>query len=210
MTAPDGPFRLAETVVNRARRKGLDIMIRSTALLSVLPFWMALLPSALAEPALTAEARECPSFEGARLVALSPDRFREEWDWVVSDVGLDPDTSVPAVCLVQGITLAELRAAGEALPVGPFDVLGIYHAGTGTVLLSESWSGGTGGARSILIHEFSHHAQSVLDRRHACPGEAEAEAFDLQERWLAERGTTLGDALGIDPLARILLSHCAL
>lgn len=153
--------------------------------------------------------RTCPEVEGAVFVALPDGTVAGDWSWVAERMGLGRDAPAPSVCIVGGVPLAAIRARAEGTAPNSFEILGLYDADAGAVLLARSWSGRSTAARSVVIHELTHHAQALLNRRYSCQAEAEAEAFQVQEDWLYRRGETLEGAIGLDPLARILLSNCA-
>lgn len=41
---------------------------------------------------------------------------------------------------------------------------------------------------SYLVHELVHHAQFFSNKKYACNNEKEREAYEMQNKWLAERG----------------------
>ncbi len=43
-------------------------------------------------------------------------------------------------------------------------------------------------AKSYLVHEMVHHAQTLAARRYPCNNAKERDAYMLQNRWLAEHG----------------------
>ena len=90
-------------------------------------------------------------------------------------------------------------------------VLGLYNNITETILLNKDfWPNGIRD-QSILLHELVHHMQFSTDREHytkLCRGLIEKEAFDIQEKWLVKRKTTLWDAVGIGPLYRYVITQC--
>ena len=78
------------------------------------------------------------------------------------------------------------------------------------ILLPEGWTGATPAEMSVLAHEMVHHLQNLDGRKFACPGEREAEAYAVQERWLAQFGTSLGEAFGLNRLTLFVLTRCGI
>jgi hypothetical protein len=99
---------------------------------------------------------------------------------------------------------------GHAAPPATLDVVALYDDEARTILLPEGWAGGSPAEMSVLVHEMVHHLQNVSGRRYACPAEREAEAYSVQERWLALFGETLEGAFAIDPMTRLLLTRCGI
>ena len=65
--------------------------------------------------------------------------------------------------------------------------------------------------QSILLHELIHHMQYTKNweqYRKKCKGHIEKEAYDLQEKWLEQRGLTLAKTIDLGPLMRHVLTQC--
>ena len=65
--------------------------------------------------------------------------------------------------------------------------------------------------QSILLHELVHYMQWKLElypKNYTCRQQTEFEAYDLQEKFLAERGLDLHKVIKIGPLLRFMVSHC--
>ena len=91
------------------------------------------------------------------------------------------------------------------------NILGLYNHNTKTIYLSKDFWKASTKDQSILLHELVHHMQYSKDFNHytmLCKGLIEKEAYDLQEKWLEERGLTLGDTIDIGPLFRHVLTQC--
>jgi hypothetical protein len=117
-----------------------------------------------------------------------------------------PLPALPEIAYATPERIHELRH-GTAEPAA-LDVVAIYDDEARTIRLPEGWTGGSPAEMSVLVHEMVHHAQNLSGRRFACPGEREAEAYMIQERWLALFGETLEGAFGIDPMTRLVLTRC--
>jgi hypothetical protein len=100
---------------------------------------------------------------------------------------------------------------GGAEPDAPMalSVLAVYDDRARIVTLQQGWDAADPVALSILVHEMVHHAQNLSGRRYDCAGAREAEAYAVQERWLALHGRSLEVEFEINPLTRFVLTTCA-
>ena len=90
-------------------------------------------------------------------------------------------------------------------------ILGLYNNETRTVILNKDFWRASVKDQSILLHELIHHMQysNNWDQyRKKCKGDIEKEAYDLQEKWLEQRGLTLGKTIDLGPLMRHVLTQC--
>ena len=126
----------------------------------------------------------------------------ELWDWVRGELGLEADLSPPQVCRVDADVMQSLRP-GTAL-----DAVALYDGDRRRILLRTHWDPADVIDQSIIVHEIVHHAQKLSGRRLSCPSAGEAEAYDLQAKWLNASGMDLKTAFGIDALTRLVLVNC--
>lgn len=63
---------------------------------------------------------------------------------------------------------------------------GLYDAETATIYLVRPWDGADPADASVLLHELVHHRQA--GHHFVCPAAQEADAYRLQDAWLAQRG----------------------
>ena len=132
---------------------------------------------------------------------------------VAAFVAVTLEAPMPAPPEIATATPERLRALRHGHAAGrpaALDVVALYDDAARTILLPEGWTGESPAEMSVLVHEMVHHAQNVAGRRFACPAEREAEAYAVQERWLALFGETLEGAFGIDPMTRLVLTRCGL
>ncbi len=129
------------------------------------------------------------------------------WDWVRRKTGLAETTAPPAVWFVSAGCLRAIRRSAAA---GPLGIEAVYAPDSATVFLRGRWRADSLAARSILVHEFVHHAQALSGRTFACPAAAEKQAYALQEAWLAEHGLDFEQAIGLGRMARLVLTECGM
>lgn len=163
-------------------------------------------PPVGAEPAGTGGAR-CRGL-AAPVVAGAP-AVAPLWRWVVGRTGLPEEAPPPAVRAVSERCLLAFRH-GSFQRAAIFEIEAAYAPAGATIYLRRGWRGESPAARSILVHELVHHAQHLGGSRFACPAEAEKQAYRLQEAWLAQHGLDLERAIGLDPLARLVLTECTM
>lgn len=53
---------------------------------------------------------------------------------------------------------------------------------------SDKWDATSVKMQSYLVHELVHHAQLISGKTYPCPAAKERAAYQLQNRWLAEKG----------------------
>jgi hypothetical protein len=84
----------------------------------------------------------------------------------------------------------------------------LYDDAARTIYLAEGWTGDSERERSVLVHEMAHHLQNLAGRTFGCAAEREAEAYALQDRWLARSGSSLEAAFEIDALTLLVMTRC--
>ena len=128
--------------------------------------------------------------------------------WVADELGAPAPAVLPRIEFADSERMRRLRygADGDAPPT--LSVVALYDDAAGTIFLPGDWTGSTPAEMSILVHEMVHHLQNASGRAFDCPGAREAEAFELQERWLALSGETLAEAFELTPLTLFVLTSC--
>lgn len=86
----------------------------------------------------------------------------------------------------------------------------IYDQTTGTIFLTEGWSGKTPADLSVLVHEMVHHMQSVNKMPYACPAAREELAYAAQDKWLNMFGQNLFDEFNLDAFTLKVSTSCGL
>lgn len=132
------------------------------------------------------------------------------WETVRLELGVSGAAPPPVACLVPSGVIVRLKSQDPGLSGNALQALALYDRLNALVLIAAPWDASDTVDRSVLLHELVHHAQALLGRRHPCQGGFEYEAYALQEAWLEARGLDLEASIGLDPLARILLSTCGI
>ena len=104
-----------------------------------------------------------------------------------------------------------LAAAHDALPaVNRREVVAVYDSRSRTILLPVGWTARTPAELSMLVHEVVHYLQDIAQVRYPCPQEREALAYEAQERWLDQFGTSLEAEFDIDRLTLLVTTRCGM
>jgi hypothetical protein len=90
------------------------------------------------------------------------------------------------------------------------DIVGVYNDQTRTIFLSNNWAGSTPAELSVLVHEMVHHIQNEAGIKYECPAERERLAYEAQEKWLGLFGRSLQSEFGINGLALLVSTSCAM
>ena len=128
--------------------------------------------------------------------------------WVADELGAPAPAALPRIEFADAERMRRLRYGAEGGAAPTLSVVALYDDAAGTIFLPQGWTGSTPAEMSILVHEMVHHLQNTSGRVFDCPGAREAEAFDLQERWLALAGQTLTEAFEMNRLALFVLTRC--
>ena len=137
--------------------------------------------------------------------------------WIAANFDLPEAEVHPEIVTVPAASLAEVRAEfarepGSSPPLAeetvPPEVFAFYHAGSRTIYVSDWWQADTAANLSVLVHEMVHHLQSEAGLDYQCPGQREKAAYDAQERWLSQFGTSIAKEFGIDPVTRLARTVC--
>lgn len=145
--------------------------------------------------------------------------------WISANYGLSVASKCPQVERVPTIAMTALRQNGprssleretsvlqtqESSHATIRDVVAVYDDRTRTIYLSDDWSGATPAELSVLVHEIVHHLQNEAGYRYECPAEREKLAYDVQEKWLGLFGRNLESEFGINGLALLISTSCAM
>lgn len=126
--------------------------------------------------------------------------------WIAANGDLPPPATLPDLKRVSPRALEVIRLGGHDPAAG---IEALYDDATATIYLRAGWTGTTPAEMSILVHEMVHHLQAEAGRTYPCPGAREAEAYALQETWLAGHGSSLAAAFGIDAMTLLVRTTCA-
>jgi hypothetical protein len=118
-----------------------------------------------------------------------------------------PLPRLPAIGFADEEAMRALRYGGAAPPPA-LELVALYDDEGGRIVLPAGWTGATPAEISILVHEMVHHVQAEEGRSYACAGAREAEAYEVQARWLGHFGETLEGAFGIDAMTLLVLGGC--
>lgn len=127
--------------------------------------------------------------------------------WLQSEYQLAQPASQPVIVAMPQAELLT-RRYGEGVDSDPGDVVALYDAETGSILVSEAWTGDTVAEISILVHEMVHHLQQDAGTVFACPAERERLAYRAQDDWMQLFGQDLQGAFGIDPALILVATVC--
>lgn len=135
--------------------------------------------------ALTALMASTASASGSEELAMT-----DLLDWIAATTEHEVDRvrrALPAI--VFATPGEELRFGDESLRIAP-EMGGIWDTEHRLIVLVEPWHAADPVDLSILLHELVHAVQSG-EGGSVCDPEAEWEAYELQARWLAERGIVM-------------------
>jgi hypothetical protein len=127
--------------------------------------------------------------------------------WLARRGAVAPTDRRPRIVARPAGVLAALRHGSGADPE-VFDVIAVYDAESGTIVVRDDWTGATVEDMSILVHEVVHHLQAVSGERFACPADRERAAFAAQADYLAEHRLDLESSFGIDPFTLLVRTTC--
>lgn len=135
--------------------------------------------------------------------------------WIARNFDL-PTADTPAVELASPARIAALRyrgllpsnSDGQPLLGAGRSVVAVYDSTRQVIYLPEGWTGASPAEQSVLVHEMVHHLQQRAGARFNCPEEREKLAYEAQELWLAQFGTTLEQEFDLDPFTRLVLVNC--
>jgi hypothetical protein len=127
--------------------------------------------------------------------------------WLSAHYGLPEMEAIPRVRFLEPRQVAAVRY-GRADAVDTDEVVAVYEPLMRTIVLSDRWRADNVADLSVLVHELVHHLQRETGAVHRCQEEGEALAFEAQERWLGQFGTSLEEAFGIDAFTLKMRTSC--
>ena len=132
--------------------------------------------------------------------------------WVSEALGTPLPAEMPRIRQLDAVDMMTMLHGAEAGANRhvALRIVALYDDDTQTIYLPEGWTGSTPAELSVLVHEMVHHEQNLSGRSFACPSAREAEAFDLQERWLGLFGTALEAEFELNLLHRLILTRCSI
>ena len=127
--------------------------------------------------------------------------------WLSINFGLPQNYDHPTIELVPTAQIADIHY-GSTNSRTRRKVVAAYDAATGTIFLSDTWTGRTPADLSVLVHELVHHLQNVADLRFECPQSREELAYLAQEQWLHQFGSSLFAEFDLDRMTLKLTTQC--
>lgn len=90
-------------------------------------------------------------------------------------------------------------------------VVALYNHDTKTIHLPKKFDHRIPSHKSILLHELVHHMQYAngYNEKVHCMQLLEAQAYDLQEKWLKDNNIVLDKEFEIGPILRSLVTTCS-
>lgn len=139
-------------------------------------------------------------------------------DWLSRYEGMPSSSKLPRIIYANSASISALRyrsvlklqpAGGPpSNSIGEVTTVAIYVDDESTIYLRKEFAGRTAADLSVLIHELVHHIQSVAGLRYECPQAREREAYQAQDRWLRQFGTSLAEEFDVDPFTTLVNSLC--
>ncbi|SDF32046.1 DUF6647 family protein [Limimaricola pyoseonensis] len=127
--------------------------------------------------------------------------------WLEANFDLPRAARDPRLVTLPSSELVAMRY-GVGASVAPDRVVALYEETTGTIYLSDGWTGHSPAELSILVHELVHHMQAMAGHRFACPAARERLAYRAQDAWLALFGEDLETAFNLDPAMLLVGTVC--
>lgn len=152
-------------------------------------------------------AAPLPAFEQEGRMRDAPPLLDTLGLWLGANFDLPRTAHNPRLVTLPGAELVAMRY-GDGAGVAPDRVVALYDEATGTIYLSDGWSGSSPAELSILVHELVHHMQAMAGHRFACPAARERLAYDAQDAWLALFGEDLQSAFDLDPAMLLVGTVC--
>ena len=144
--------------------------------------------------------------------------------WLSINYDLPAGDTLPAVRLADPAQIAFLHyqafdassqarvlAMNGALPLAERRVVvSVYDARRDEILLPYGWTPRKVADLSALVHEAMHHLQARANLKYPCPQEREKLAYEAQEKWLGQFGTSLEREFQIDGLTLLASTTCGM
>jgi hypothetical protein len=135
--------------------------------------------------------------------------------WLAENYDLPATGRLPQV---KRATPAEVAAIRYRLPFPSIqqppaadkgsETLAVYDDRTATIYVPQEWTGRSAPDQSVLVHEMVHHLQNIGQHRYECPQQREKLAYLAQESWLAQNGSSLEEAFGVDAFTVFVRVSC--
>lgn len=134
--------------------------------------------------------------------------------WVGAKLGQSVPATLPKLVFkpVEQIAVSRLKQYTSEIiqQQGRPNIISIYDSRNKIIYLPDSWTGETAADLSILVHELVHHFQEMRETKFECEAQREADAFELQERWLRLFGFSLEEEFQIDPFTLVMRTSCGM
>jgi hypothetical protein len=127
--------------------------------------------------------------------------------WLSINFGLPAHYDHPIIELLPTAQIVDIHY-GFTDPRTQREVVAAYDDVTGTIFLSDTWTGRTPADLSVLVHELVHHLQNVADLRFECPQSREKLAYVAQDQWLRQFGSSLFAEFDLDRMTLKLSTQC--
>lgn len=116
---------------------------------------------------------------------ISSETVRSYVDWITRQTGW-PAADVPPIRVTSFARLRELSGlSSDAEWIRP---AAFYSKSEHLIYLADGWNKNDPVDQSILVHELVHHLQIEDHIQLACWGRYEAQAYEIQIRWLRTQG----------------------
>jgi hypothetical protein len=126
--------------------------------------------------------------------------------WIAVQTGLS-SVEPPRIEIVGPGVMSE-RAFGPGVAASPL-LRGLYSQPEATVFLRGDWDASKLRDQSELLHELVHHFQNVHNLKFGCGAEREKLAYELQLKWLREKGVADPyELLEINAFFVVMVSVC--
>jgi hypothetical protein len=116
---------------------------------------------------------------------ISSETVRSYINWIIQQTGW-PTAGVPPIRVTSFAHLREL--SGLSSDVEWIRPAAFYSKSEHLIYLADGWNKDDLVDQSILVHELVHHLQIEDHIQLACWGRYEAQAYELQIRWLRTQG----------------------
>ena len=117
---------------------------------------------------------------------ISVEMVRDYIKWIADQTGW-PVLSIPPIKTVSSSELTKMLF-GSSKEVAPVQPGALYSKNEHLIFLASTWRKDDVLDQSILVHELVHHLQMENHVQFECWGRYEAQAYELQIRWLSTQG----------------------
>jgi len=176
--------------------------MRTSGHVALIALLLAINP--ISSPVLRAEQ---PSERTTISGNISANLVRGYIKWIVDQTGW-PTADVPPIKTVSSNELSKLLL-GPSSELAPVQPGALYSKKEHLIFLADTWRKDNTIDQSILVHELVHHLQMENHIEFECWGRYEAQAYDLQIRWLRSQGAEDPyKLLGVTRVAIDSLAEC--